>query len=105
MSNTAEQFANATKEIKQPDLNQMIMDLIRNNLVKRNMRTDSQTGDPYEEYEIHDPKYGNISFYHKMGMGGMPMMEFRLSNEHMKALEHNVEHQAEIFNQAMSQKE
>lgn len=104
MTNTKEQFANAAQGMKQPDINQMVMDLIRNNLIKRNIRTDSHTGDEYEEYEIDDPKYGRVTFYHKPGMGGMPMMEFRLSNEHLKALEHNVEHQTEIFNQKMSQR-
>ncbi len=104
MSNTKEQFASASKELKQPNMNQMVMNLIKNNLVSHSLRTDTQTGDKYEYYEINDPQYGIITFYHKMGMDGRPMMEFRLSNEHMKALEHNVEHQAEIFNQKMSER-
>ncbi len=48
MSNTKEQFASASKELKQPNMNQMVMNLIKNNLVSHSLRTDTQTGDKYE---------------------------------------------------------
>lgn len=99
---TAEKFNAASEQLKSGTLDSLLHSIIARNLVKyEEIPASKHSPDAETAYTFHDPENHNIRIYHRPGMGGMPMVEFRGSQEFTSYIEKLAHTQQARFN-AMS---
>ena len=100
---TAEKFKMASQKLQPETLQSMVSAIIARNMVEYIETGLSANDASYREqaYKFNDPENHGMRIYHRPGMGGMPMLEFRLTAEGTNKIKQLLETQRSRFNAMM----